>query len=140
MAALNKFNAFVEALAEKKHNLGSDTLKVLLTNTIPVATWAVLTDVVGEVANGGGYTTGGLQAGQVSSAQTNGAYKLVLNDPLFTASTGFGPFKYIVLYNDTAANKDLIGWAEYTGSAITLVASETFLTNFDDVNGAVTIG
>ncbi len=33
MAAFNKFNQFVEDLAEKVHNLGADTIKVLLTNT-----------------------------------------------------------------------------------------------------------
>ncbi len=33
MATFNKFNSFVEDVAEKVHNLGSDTLKVLLTNT-----------------------------------------------------------------------------------------------------------
>ena len=38
MATFNKFQSFVEAVAEKVHNLGSDTLKVALTNTAPVAT------------------------------------------------------------------------------------------------------
>jgi hypothetical protein len=37
MATFQKFNAFVENLAEKVHNLGSDTLKVMLTNTAPVS-------------------------------------------------------------------------------------------------------
>ena len=31
MASFNKFNSFVEALAEKVHNLQSDVLKVMLT-------------------------------------------------------------------------------------------------------------
>ena len=38
MATFNKFQAFVENLAEKGMNLGADTLKVALTNTAPVAT------------------------------------------------------------------------------------------------------
>jgi hypothetical protein len=38
VATFNKFNQFVEDLAEKVHNLQSDTLKNLLTNTAPVAT------------------------------------------------------------------------------------------------------
>lgn len=45
MATFNKFNSFVEAVAEKKHNLGSDTLTVALTAAAaaPVATNAVTT-------------------------------------------------------------------------------------------------
>ena len=36
MATFNKFNQFVADIANKVHNLGSDTLKVGLTNTAPV--------------------------------------------------------------------------------------------------------
>ena len=37
MATFNKFNSFVEALSEKVHNLGVDTLTVALTNTLPAS-------------------------------------------------------------------------------------------------------
>ena len=37
MAAFNKFNQFVEDLAKGVHNLDTGALKVLLTNTAPVA-------------------------------------------------------------------------------------------------------
>jgi hypothetical protein len=84
MASFQKFNSFVEALAEKKHDLGTDTLKVMLTNTAPnSATAAKYSDVAGsnEVAAGNGYTTGGNAAAVTSSVQTGGTYKLVLGDP-----------------------------------------------------------
>src|SRR3954467_4089708 len=113
MATFNKFNAFVEALAEKVHNLGSDTLKVALTNTAPNATDSQLSNIT-QIGAGNGYTTGGAQATQVSSAQAPGTYKLVLNDVTFTASGGnIATFRYVVLYNDTAANDELIGWYDY---------------------------
>ena len=57
MANFNKFNAFVADVANKVHNLGSDTLKVLLTNTAPVATNAVKADLT-EIAAGNGYSAG----------------------------------------------------------------------------------
>jgi hypothetical protein len=139
MASFNKFHAFVEHLAEKVHNLGSDTLKVMLTNTAPVATNSVRADLV-EIAGGNGYTTGGATAAASSSSQTSGTYKLVLDDPAtWTAAGGtIGPFRYAVLYNDTAANDELIGWWDY-GSSITLQAGETFKVDFDPGAGVLTL-
>ena len=45
MATFNKFHSFVEALSEKVHNLGADTLTVALTNTLPVNTNTVLANI-----------------------------------------------------------------------------------------------
>jgi hypothetical protein len=139
MAAFNKFNSFVEALAEKKHDLGADTLKVLLTNTAPVATDSVKADLT-EISAGNGYTAGGNTASVTSSAQTSGTYKLVLGDPAtWTASGGsIGPFQYAVLYNDTATNDELIGWWDY-GSAVTLADGESFAVDFDPTTGVLTL-
>src|SRR4051812_23398444 len=101
MATFNKINSFVENVAEKVHNLGSDTIKVVLSNSAPVATNTVLANIT-QIANGNGYTTGGTAATISTSAQTSGTYKLVLADVVFTASGGsIGPFQYVVLYNDT---------------------------------------
>ena len=138
MAAFNKFQSFVEALAEKVHNLGADSLKVMLTNTAPVATNSVKANLT-DISAGNGYTAGGTAATISSSAQTSGTYMLVLADVVFTASGGsIGPFRYAVLYNDTATNKELIGWWDY-GSAITLASGETFTVDFDATNGVLTL-
>jgi hypothetical protein len=137
MASFNKFQPFVEFLAEKGHNLGSDTLKVVLTNSEPVNTYDQLADIT-QIANGNGYTTGGITATISSSSQTSGTYKLVLADVVFTASGAMGPFRYVVLYNDTAAGDELIGWWDY-GSAITLASGETFTVDFDPTNGVLTL-
>lgn len=138
MATFNKFNSFVEAVAEKVHNLGSDTLKVVLTNSAPSATNTVLANIT-QIANGNGYTTGGSTAAQSSSAQSSGTYKLVLDPVVFTATGSMGPFRYAVLYNDTAANDELIGWHDY-GSAVTLAnAGETFTVDYDGSAGILTL-
>jgi hypothetical protein len=138
MATLNKFNSFVEAVAEKVHNLGSDTLKVALSNTLPVAGNTVLANIT-QIANGNGYTTGGTQATQVDSLQTSGTYKLRLNDVTFTASgANIAAFQYVVLYNDTAANDELIGWYDY-GTALTVTNGNSFTVDFDASAGVLTI-
>lgn len=137
MAVYNKFYSFVEAVAEKKHNLGADVLKVMLSNVAPAATNAVKTDIT-EIAAGGGYTAGGTQAVITTSLQALGLYKLVLADVVFTSSATIGPFRYAVLYNDTAASKELIGWWDY-GTNLTLNAGETFTVDFDPSTGVLTI-
>ena len=147
MASFNKFHSFVEALAEKVHNLGSDTLKVYLTNATPLTTHTVRKTNGGaqngpeEIAAGNGYTAGGNTAAITTSSQDPaGTYKLVLGDPTtWTASGGtIGPFQYAVLYNDTATNDELIGYWNY-GSAVTLASGESFAVDFDATTGVLTI-
>lgn len=134
MATFTKFQPFVEALAEKKHNLGSDTLTVALTNSAPSAANSILTDIT-QIS----YTNCSSRAITTStSAQTSGTYKLVLADLTLTASGTVGPFRYIVIYNDTATNDDLIAFYDY-GSAVTLANTDTFVINFDDTGGLLTI-
>lgn len=139
MAAFNKFQVFVENVAEKVHNLGADVLKVALSNTAPVATNTILANIT-QISGTNGYTTGGTQATIASSSHTAGTYKLVLNDVVFTATGSMGPFRYAVLYNDTPTSPvdPLIGWWDY-GSSITLAATETFTVDFDPTNGALTL-
>lgn len=130
MATFSKFQPFVEALAEKVHNLGSDTLKVALTNTVPVNTYATLSQIT-EIS----YTNCSSRAiTTTSSAQTSGTYKLVLQDLVLTASGSVGAFRYVVIYNDTATNDELIGWYDY-GSSITLANTDTFTCDFDAAQG-----
>lgn len=142
MASANKFQAFVEHVAEKVHNLASDTLKVLLANDAPSGSSdAVKGDLTSELSGGGGYTAGGSQTTQSSSAQTSGTYKLVLGDVVFTATSGgFGPFQYAVLYNDTPTSPadPLVLYWDY-GSSISLLEGETFTWDADGTTGILTI-
>lgn len=141
MATFNKFNAFVEYLAEKVINLETDTLKVMLTNVAPVATNSVKANLT-EITAGNGYGAGGLTATISSSGQTNGTYKLVLNDVTVTAAGGaIGPFRYFVLYDDTPttpAADPLIGWWDYA-SSITLADGESVTVDFSATNGVLQI-
>lgn len=136
MATFNKHQQFAEDVYEKVHNLGADTLKVLLTNVAPTAANAVKADLT-EISAGNGYSAGGATVTITSSAQASGTYKLVGTDVVFTASGGtIGPFRYVDLYNDTPTSPadPLIGWWDY-GSSITLQIGETFTVDFDGTNG-----
>ena len=140
MAAFTKFNAFVENLAEGKFGLGTDTLKVYLSNTTPDAAADGVKADLAEISAGNGYTAGGNTASITSSSQTSGTYKLVLGDPAtWTASGGsIGPFRYAVLYSDTAASDELIGYWDY-GTSITLADGESFAVDFDPSTGVLTL-
>lgn len=130
MAAFNKFNRFVTDLALKVHNLDADVLKILLTNTAPVATNQVKADLT-EIAAGNGYSAGGTDA-QAVVTQNVGTMELSGTDVVFTCSAStIGPFRYAVLYNDTPTSPadPLIGWWDY-GSAVTLNINETFTVDF----------
>jgi hypothetical protein len=139
VASYNKFNTFVADIANKFHNLGADTLKVGLTNSAPSATNTFYSSDITEISSGNGYTAGGNTPSITSSSQSSGTYKLILADTTFTASGGsIGPFRYVVLYNDTATTHDLIGWWDY-GSALTLNDGDTFTVDFDGTNGVLQI-
>lgn len=130
-----KFQPFVEAVAEKQHDLGADQLVVALTNTAPNAADDELADIA-QIA----YTNLSTRnVTRTSSAQTSGTYKLVLQDLVLTSSGGTtGPFRYVVLYNDTSVGDKLIGYYDY-GSSITLNDGDTFTINFDDAGGVLTL-
>lgn len=134
MPALSKFDCFVENLAEKVHDLGADALTVALTNSAPIASNTVLANIT-EIA----YTNLSTRVlSKTSSAQTAGVYKLVLADLVLTATGAVGPFRYVVVYNDTPTSPvdPLIGWYDY-GSSISLAANETLTLDFDPTNGAI---
>ena len=131
MATFNKFNSFVEALAEKVHNLGADTLTVALSNTLPVNTNTQLSNITQisytNIQNG---TTTGRDLTGVTSAQTSGSYKLDANDLVLTATGTVPTFRYVVLFNQSATNDELIGWYDY-GATVDLLNGETFTITWD---------
>lgn len=139
MASAQKFNQFVQDIANGKHNLGSDTLKVMLTDVAPVAGNSIFGNLT-EITAQNGYTAGGTTSTTTSSSQTSGVEKLIIQNVVFTASGTIGPFRYAVLYNNTQTSpvKPLILFWDY-GSEVTLSNGDTFTVGFDGTNGVLTI-
>ena len=134
MATFTKFYSFIEAVMEKKHNLGSDTLKVMLTNTAPSLSNTVKADIT-EISAGNGYTAGGATLTLTSSSQSSGLYTLIVADGTWTASGGsIATFRYAVVYNDTATNDELIGYVDY-GFGISITTGNTFTFDVDSTTG-----
>ena len=136
MATYNKINSFVEAMAEKSHNLGADALtRALTTNAnAPVATNTILANLT-QIA----YTNLSSRALTISSSsQSSGTYKLVLADLVLTASGAVATFRHVAMYNDTATSDELISWWDY-GADVTLANTETFTFDADASAGVLTI-
>lgn len=142
MATFTKVNDFVEHLAEKVHNLASDSLLVALSNTAPASETSNPTaDGNGVLANVTqiAYTNLSSRALTVSSSsQTSGTYSLVLNDLTLSASGGaVAQFRYIYVYNDTPTSPadPLIGVYDY-GSALDLADGESLTIDFGADGGS----
>lgn len=133
MATYNKFNVFVEDLAEGVHQFqaAGHTVKVYLSNAAPSATLDSVKADLAEISGGNGYTAGGHDT-QNDTSRTGGTLTVTAVDITITASGGsIGPFQYVALYNDTPTSPadPLIAWWDY-GSALTLLDTESFTINF----------
>jgi len=143
MATFVKINDFVEALAHKLHDLESDSLSIALSNTAPGSESPVPTaDGNGVLANVTQISYANLSSRAItttSSAVTSGTYKLTLDDLVLTASGGaVAQFRYVYIFNDTAAGKELIGYYDY-GAAVDLADGDTFTIDFDGAAGVLTL-
>ena len=128
MATYNKFQCFVEDICEKKHNLASDTLKVAFSDAsnAPSASADVKLADITTIAT---TNLDSVTLTVSSSSQTSGTYKLVVADLTMTASGAVGPFRYVIIYNDTATDDPLIAWYDYS-EEVTLHENDTFKLDF----------
>lgn len=136
VSSYNKFNDFSEQLVRGVHDWDAHTFKVALTNTAPTAsqtTWNVTDHPAPAAANG--YTAGGT-ATTITVSESAGTTTVQGTQVVFTATAGgIGPFRYAVLYNDTATSPAdaAIAWFDY-GSALTLTAGETLTVQFNSAS------
>lgn len=120
-------------------NLSTDTFKAVLTNSAPnLATHTALADVT-QIANGNGYTTGGVALTSVSYAASGIYWKWTSANFEWTASGGsIGPFRYVPIYSDTSTSDRLVGMFDF-GSSLTIPDGSVFRVEIG-ANGIVRFG
>ena len=143
------FNDFADDLGKKVHQLDTDTIKTaLVTNvTVPSVTTAApswgaggSTNFATNEVSGTNYTAGGIDIAATFS--TTGAVGTLdgATNPAWTQN-GAGPtdIRWGIIYNDTATNKDCIGFIDMGGgSDISLVDGNISYTFHTDGLGTIT--
>jgi len=130
MATYNKFQDFNLQVGIGTHELqaAGHTLNAYLTNATPDAALDTQKADLAEITNEHGYTAP--VDIQNDYTETAGVGSLTGVDITITASGGtVGPFRYVVIYNDTATDDPLVCWWDY-GSSITLQDGESFDIDF----------
>lgn len=134
------FGQFVDHLAQKRIDLDSDTIKVMLLTSSATPnqdTWDFKDDVTNEVT-GTGYTATGATLGSVTWGYTSGTntWKFDAADTSWTTATITA--RYAVIYDSTPASdatRPLIGYVDF-GADVSSTAA-TFQITWD-ANGIFT--
>ena len=132
------FNEFSKSIADGRIDLDTHTIKAALvtlqvggtptiaaTNAVPCWGAGGSTNLASsEVAAGGGYTAGGISLTFVTWTQSSGVATFDAADISWTSAASGDPatIKTLVLYSDTATNKDAIGFMDMTTDGITAIS------------------
>jgi hypothetical protein len=141
MADIVFFDEAIYNIGNGAIDLDSHTFKAVLSNT-SFADDAVdeLADIT-QIANGSGYTTGGLTLATVTWAETGsgtGIWQWTVDDFSWTATGGSLVFRYIVIYDDTSTGDKLLCYID-VGTATTVPTGFIFTVDVG-ANGVFRIG
>lgn len=142
------FEEFADQLGEEIHNFASDTIKLAIIDDTVTPTAADATPAWGassgvdydanEVTDAGGYTAGG-ETIPVTWTETDGV--ATLNDDsgdvaLAQNASGFTDGYWGILYNDSATNKNALGFLDLDGP----VSEQAGPVNINwNANGIITV-
>lgn len=137
------FDDFINQLFKGKTSvldLSADTIGVYLTNATPNRATHTKKSDLADLASGGGYS-GPVNLTITSRSIVNNSAVIVANDVEWTGTgAGFGPFRYIILYdvtsNATDSERKLLGYWAYSSSQ-TVAAGSPFKIDFSATNGAL---
>jgi len=120
------FEEFAEQIGEEKHDFENDTLKLALIDNVVTPTASDATPQWGagsgvdyddnEVSTAGGYTANGETLANVAFDEAAGVATLDADDVVLAQNgSGFTDAYWGIIYNDSATNKDCIGFVELDG-------------------------
>jgi hypothetical protein len=131
--AFQKLNIFPLNLSNAGYNLGSDQLRVVLTDTAPTAT---VTSFAGEIAYTNFSGANPTYLTTTSNTQTSGVQKLIMANLTMTSIGTIPQWRYIGIYDQTTSK--VIAWFDY-GSEVNMLNTDTITFNFDATNGLLQI-
>lgn len=139
------YNDFIASSYKKVFNLSSDTIKcILVTSSSNAINKALVSaqyaNVTNELSTSGGYTAGGATAGS-PTVTGGGATATITFDTANVSWTGSGggfTARALVMYDDTATNKDLIAYflLDSTPADVTVSAGVTMTVSIANVFSA----
>ena len=128
MATFVLFDDFGEDLGKAVHDLSTEAISVILSNTAPNQTTGSVRGDITQIASGNGYSTNGQTLDSITWTETSagsGVWRLNSADEVFTASGGsIATFRYIVVCKNSGTF-ELIGYLDY-GSAVDVTSGNTF--------------
>lgn len=110
------FNLAKKRLPDGTIDLDTHTFKIVLTTVtqaiaatfIGSSTDCRYADLTNELTTAAGYTAAGATLGSVTWTQSTGTMTWDCADPAWTLTGGGVTFKYAIIYDDSATNKNLL--------------------------------
>lgn len=119
MPILQKNNYLTLDLGNKVFNFSSDTFKLAFTNTSPTTLTHYYSDIVSPLALTNLVGTNPVTLTSVSWTQNLGTSTFTAANLTITSQLGnFGAFRYIIIYDDSATNKNIVGWYDCNSEII----------------------
>lgn len=139
-STLTTFDDLSEQIGKGVHDFSSHTFKLALAaaaNAPSASADDELADIT-QISDGGGYSAGGYTLTDVGYSETGGTATFSITSPFtITASGGsVGPFRYLIVYNDTSTGDKLVGYLDY-GSDLTLADGESL--SITSASGLLTV-
>jgi len=136
-APFNHFNSTAYDLGRGVFDLAAHTIMAMLTNVAPDPNAHYYSDLRStELAPGNGYVAGGLIVPSTGLVNSADVASFNVGAVIWTSAVGaMGPFRYVVYYDLTAPNKNLLGWFD-NGASLTLNGLNSDVFDFA-IDGAV---